>query len=41
MLTSIIADNREAASGIPQMLAKRNAKVQMAQLSSGDYIINY
>jgi Fanconi anemia group M protein len=40
MQTNIIADNREISSGVPQMLVNKDANVKMAQLASGDYIIN-
>ena len=40
MEITIIADNREKSSGIPQMLISRNIKTKMFQLIAGDYIIN-
>ncbi len=40
MEITIIADNREKSSGIPQMLISRNIKTKMFQLIAGDYVIN-
>ena len=36
----LTADNREKSSGIPALLRNRFARVQMAQLAAGDYMIN-
>jgi ERCC4-type nuclease len=40
MEITIIADNRERSSGIPQLLISRNIKTKTFQLVAGDYIIN-
>ncbi len=40
MEITIIADNRERSSGIPQLLISRNIKTKTFQLVVGDYIIN-
>lgn len=40
MKTTIVADNREKRSGVPNLLAEKDIDVKMAQLSVGDYIIN-
>ena len=37
--TRIVVDNREAASGIPEVLRKRGMYVQMRNLDVGDYVI--
>jgi DNA excision repair protein ERCC-4 len=36
----VVADNREAASGIPQILRKRGFYVQMKPLDVGDYVVS-
>ena len=40
MKTSIIADNRERQSGIPDLLKPKVANLSFSQLYAGDYIIN-
>ncbi|MFA5418571.1 MAG: ERCC4 domain-containing protein [Bacteroidales bacterium] len=40
MNITIIADNRESASGIPRLLAKKNVHIVMKQLVVGDYMID-
>ncbi|MDP2721229.1 MAG: ERCC4 domain-containing protein [Bacteroidales bacterium] len=40
MNITIIADNRERASGIPELLAEKNVLVMMKQLAVGDYMID-
>ncbi len=40
MKITIIADNREKKSGIPDLLAAKNVDVIMRQLFVGDYMIN-
>jgi len=40
MEITIIADNREKGSGVPNLLINKNIDVKMAQLSIGDYMIN-
>jgi ERCC4-type nuclease len=39
-LLVIVADHREQQSGIPGLLLKSGAKVNLRQLRTGDYIIN-
>lgn len=39
MKLTIIADNREKSSGVPDLLADRDVDVKMEQLSVGDYMI--
>lgn len=40
MNVTIIADNREKASGIPGLLAEKGVHVMMKQLAVGDYMID-
>jgi Fanconi anemia group M protein len=40
MHLTIIADNREKSSGIPELLSAKNVNVIMQQLFAGDYMIN-
>ncbi len=40
MCITILVDNREKVSGIPEMLATKNISIVMKQLAAGDYIIN-
>lgn len=40
MRTTIIADNRERKSGIPDILAVKNVNVELRQLFVGDYMID-
>ncbi len=40
MKISIIADNRERKSGIPEILIKKGVSLRLLQLATGDYIIN-
>jgi len=39
MKPTIIADNREKGSGVPELLSNSNIDVKMKQLSVGDYMI--
>ncbi len=36
----IIADDREQASGIPQLLVEKGINIHLSRLETGDYIIN-
>jgi len=40
MKLTIIADNREKSSGVPELLVNNNINVKMEQLSVGDYLID-
>lgn len=40
MKLTIIADNREKSSGVPELLSNNNINVKMKQLSVGDYMID-
>lgn len=40
MKLTIIADNREKSSGVPELLTNNNINVKMKQLFVGDYIID-